>query len=145
MSQLRHQHERVSRNDINVVVVTFEDAENALNYKGETNLDWPVAIDSSRELYTYYGLTKAGFWDLWGFSTWKIYIREIFKGNFPKPARHDIHQRGGDVLLSPEGMVKMHHISRGPADRPKIEDVLRLVEQENAKAIPLEDLHNLKN
>ncbi len=145
MSQLRQHDERVARNNIKVVVVTFEGAENALNYKGETKLDWPVAIDSSRELYAYYGLAKAGFWDLWGFSTWRIYIREILKGNLPKPARHDIHQRGGDVLLNPEGMVKMHYVSRGPADRPKIEDVLRLVEQENAKAMPLENLSNLKN
>ncbi len=133
------------RNNIEVVIVTFEDAENALNYQGETHLEWPVAVDSSRELYNYYGLTKAGFWDLWGFSTWKVYIREMLKGNMPKPARHDIHQRGGDVLINPQGMVKMHHISKGPADRPKIDEVLQMVESENNKTIPMDSLQDLKN
>lgn len=133
------------RNNIEVVIVTFEDAENALNYQGEAHLEWPVAVDSSRELYNYYGLTKAGFWDLWGFSTWRVYIREMLKGNMPRPARNDIHQRGGDVLINPQGMVKLHHISKGPADRPKIDDVLQLVENENRKTIPFESLQDLKN
>ena len=142
---MRQHKESVERNNIEVVVVTFEETENALNYRGETNLEWPIAIDSSRELYAYYGLNKAGFWDLWGFATLKVYLREILRGNFPKPSRHDIHQRGGDVLVNPEGIVKMHHISKGPADRPKIEDVLQLVEKENARTIPLNNPQSLKN
>ncbi|HSH13152.1 MAG TPA: SelL-related redox protein, partial [Desulfurivibrionaceae bacterium] len=38
-----------------------------------------------------------------------------------------IHQRGGDVLIDPNGMVRLHHIGKGPADRPRVEDILRLV------------------
>lgn len=115
---------------VEVLVVTFEDTEQALNYQREREIDWPIIVDRDRELYGYFGMNQAGFWDLWGFSTWKVYLREMLKGNMPKAANDDIHQRGGDVLIDPEGMVRLHHIAKGPADRPEIEKVLRIVEGE---------------
>ncbi len=145
MLQLQQQKERVLRNNIAIVVVTFEHAENALNYQGEAHLEWPVVVDISKELYSYFGMAKAGFWDLWGYSTWKAYIREILKGNLPKSARDDIHQRGGDVLINPEGIVKLHYISKGPADRPDLEDVFGVVEQENQRELSPKNLEELKN
>ena len=113
--------------DVAVVVVTFEDLEHALNYRQDTGLDWPVVIDSKLELYDYFGMNRASFWDIWGISTWKAYLVELLKGNIPQRAHGDTHQRGGDVLIDPEGMVVLHHIGKGPADRPDIHDVLALV------------------
>ena len=120
----------MAKSGVEVLVVTFEDTEQALNYQREIDTVWPIIVDRDRELYEYFGMYKAGFWDLWGFSTWKVYLREMLKGNMPKAARDDIHQRGGDVLIDPEGMVRLHHIAKGPADRPEIENVIRIVESE---------------
>jgi len=145
LSQLRQQQNRLSENGIDVLVVTFEDEEYALNYQRETDLDWPVVVDKSRELYNYYGMNKAGFWDLWGLSTWLVYFREMLKGNMPKAANDDIHQRGGDVLIDPEGMVRLHHVSRGPADRPKINRVLQIVEKDVIFPQPGDISHPYKN
>jgi len=130
---------------VEVLVVTFEDTEQALNYQHEAKVEWPIVVDRNRELYGYFGMHKAGFWDLWGLSTWRAYFREILKGNLPKAAHDDIHQRGGDVLIDPEGMVRLHHIARGPADRPDIDEVIRIVEREQKSDQENDNYHSLKN
>jgi alkyl hydroperoxide reductase subunit AhpC len=145
LSQLRQQKERVERLGIEVLVVSFEDEEHALNYQKETALEWPMVVDKQLELYSYYGLTRAGFRDLWGFATWKVYLREILKGNLPKSAKGDVHQRGGDVLIDPQGIVRLHLIGKGPADRPAIDEVLRIVEKKRATEMSPEELRRLKN
>jgi hypothetical protein len=117
------------RNKIEVVVVTFEEEEQALNYQKDLDLPWPVAVDISRELYDYFGMNKAGFFDLWNVATFRIYAREMLKGNWPKRAQGDVQQRGGDVLIDPQGMVRLHHIGRGPADRLSADTVADLVER----------------
>jgi len=142
---LRQQKEKVSRLGIEVVVVSFEDEEHALNYQREENLEWPVIIDKSREFYNYFGLTRAGFWDIWGFATWRAYLREMLKGNMPKMTKGDVHQRGGDVLIDPQGMVRLHHISKGPADRPDVNAILEIVEKEKITEMSPEELRKLRN
>lgn len=142
---MRQQKDRLQHNNINVFVVTFEQEEHALNYRQETDLGWPLVVDSSRELYRYYGMEKAGFWDLWGPATWRVYLREILKGNRPRPANDDIYQRGGDVLINPEGMVRLHHIAKGPADRPRIDDILEIVERQDSRVKLHSGEHHFKN
>ncbi len=139
------QKERVEQDNIEVLVITFEEEEHALNYQKEIDLGWPVVVDRSRELYDYYGMTSAGFWDLWGFASWKAYFREMLRGNMPRRAVGDIHQRGGDVLIDPEGKVRLHHVGSGPGDRPEINDVLGIVEEENHNNPLFQAFRNLKN
>lgn len=142
---MRQRKDRLESDNIEVVVVTFEQEEHALNYRQETGLDWPLVVDSSRELYRYYGMEKAGFWDIWGLATWRVYLREVLRGSRPRPANDDISQRGGDVLINPEGMVRMHHIAKGPADRSDVDDILKIVEQENSRIKLHDGEHHLKN
>lgn len=125
-----------------MLVVSFEEAEHALNYQQEKDIGWPIVVDRTRELYDYYGMNRAGFWDLWGVASLKAYVLEILKGNMPKRAHDDVHQRGGDVLIDPEGKVRLHHIGKGPGDRPEIEDVLAIVEEENSVQ---KEFHQYKN
>lgn len=113
------------------MVVTFEDVEHGLNYQKEIGFEWPLVVDKELELYEYYGIGKAGFWHVWGPSTWRVYFSEMLKGNMPKPAKGDIYQRGGDVLLDPQGMVRLHHVSKGPGDRPSVKKILELVQKNN--------------
>lgn len=126
------QRARIVQQNIEVLIVSFEEAEHALNYQQEEDIGWPIVVDRTRELYDYYGMNKASFWDLWGWASLKAYFREIMKGNMPKRAHDDIHQRGGDVLLDPKGKVRLHHIGKGPGDRPDIEEVLAIVEHKNS-------------
>jgi len=110
-------------------VVTFEAGFLARAYVEETGLTWPVLVGESRELYRAYGMLAAGFWDIWGPATWIAYFREIVHGRRLKKSSGDIHQRGGDVLIDPQGIVRFHHVGSGPANRPPVDSLLRYVEE----------------
>ncbi|MCE5336174.1 MAG: AhpC/TSA family protein [Desulfobacteraceae bacterium] len=125
--QLR-QHEKVlEERNIRVAVVTFESGFLARAYAEDTGIEWPLLVDENRELYQAYGMLAASFRDIWGPATWWAYLKEMARGRFPKRTTGDISQRGGDVLIDPSGVVRMHHVALGPADRPSVASILALV------------------
>ena len=109
--------------------MTFEVGYLAQQYVQETGITWPIFVDEKKELYSGYGMLNASFWDIWGPKTWLVYCREIFKGNMPKKSSGDISQRGGDVLIDPNGIVRFHHVGEGPADRPTIDSLVQVLEK----------------
>ena len=108
-------------------MVTFENDFFARQYVAETALAWPLLIDADRQLYRGYGMLEASVLDVWGPASWGAYAGALMKGQLPKPAHGDIYQRGGDVLIDPGGIVRLHHVGEGPADRPAVETILRKV------------------
>jgi alkyl hydroperoxide reductase subunit AhpC len=124
---LRDKEDALNRQNVKVVVVTFENDFLARCYVEDTALTWPIFVDSTREVYKGYGMLSASFWDVWGFKTWRVYFKELLKGIKPKKSEGDIYQSGGDVLIDPEGIVRLHHIGQGPADRPSVEQILRVI------------------
>ena len=103
-----------------VMVITFEPP-------GDTQGQYPYYHDCDRQLYRYFGMQRASFWDLWGPRTLFMYLQLLLKGRKLQTSTADIHQRGGDVLIDPAGRVCLHHIGRGPADRPDLETILQVV------------------
>ncbi len=119
---------------VNVVVVSFAEEEYALNYQMEVDLGWPLAVDPNRKMYEYFGLGRASFWDVWGPSAWWAYLKEMLRGNMPQPTGGDVYQRGGDVLIDPQGIVRFHKVGRGPGDRPAVDSILEVVQRYNCSA-----------
>ncbi len=107
-----------------IAVVTFENDSFARSYVVETSLTWPLLVDDTRETYRNYGMFSASLWDVWGPKSWWAYIRGLIKGEKLRRSEGDIYQRGGDVLIDPNGIVSLHHVGVGPADRPAIETIL---------------------
>jgi hypothetical protein len=64
---------------------------------------------------------------VWGPRTWWAYLKAILHGDRPRKSEGDIYQRGGDVLVDPEGIVRLHHVGKGPADRPSVDEILARV------------------
>jgi peroxiredoxin len=126
---LRDREEEFSKLKVKIVVVTFEANFLSRNYVEETSLTWPLIIDENREIYRSYGMLSASFWNIWGPKTWLAYLKEIIKGQKLKKSEADIMQRGGDVLIDPNGIVLMHHVGEGPADRPGVEKILRIIKE----------------
>jgi len=126
---LRDHEEEFSNLKVKIVVVTFEANFLSRNYVEETSLTWPLIIDENREIYRSYGMLSASFWNIWGPKTWLAYLKEIIKGQKLKKSEADIMQRGGDVLIDPNGIVRMHHLGEGPADRPSVEMILRIIKE----------------
>ena len=121
---MREQQAELSRRNVAVAVVTFENDYFARSYVAETGLDWPLLIDAERSLYRGYGMLTASFWDLWGPKTWWAYGRLLLAGEKLHAAGSDVSQRGGDVLIDPAGIVRLHHVGDGPADRPAVDELL---------------------
>lgn len=117
----------LNEHNLKITVVTFQADYFARRYVQETGISWPVLIDEDRELYKGYGMLSASFWDIWGPKTWWVYFRELMRGRKPKKSSGDIAQRGGDVLIDPEGIVRLHHVGSGPADRPSLEEILKVI------------------
>ncbi len=107
-----------------MLVVTFESREAASTYALEAGIAWPMIIDEQRYLYNRYKMYRAGFWDIWGPATWWAYVKQLLKGNLPQQSSGDIHQRGGDVLIDDKGVIQLHHVGKGPADRPSVASIL---------------------
>ena len=110
-----------------MAVVTFEAGFLARAYVEDTGLKWPLLIDEARELYQAYGMLQASFWEIWSPRTLWAYLKEILRGRFPKKATGDVNQRGGDVLIDPGGIIRLHHVGRGPADRPTVATILGIL------------------
>lgn len=113
-----------------IVVVTFEAGHFARRYIDDTDLTWPVLVDENRELYRAYDMLTASFWDIWGPKTWWVYLKAILNGQKLQKPHGDISQRGGDVLIDPEGIVRLHHVGEGPADRPSVSLIMKRIKHE---------------
>jgi hypothetical protein len=124
---LRDHETEFLRLNLIIVIVTFENDFFARSYLEETALTWPLLIDGSRETYGKYGMLAASFLDIWGPKSLWAYLREFLKGRLPKRSHGDIFQRGGDVLIDPEGIVRLHHVGKGPADRPAVGAILNKI------------------
>ena len=112
---------------IKVVVVTFEAGSVAQAYVSENNLPWPLLVDESRALYAAYGMERGNWWNIYGPGPWLVYAKLLLKGRRLRRLRGNFDQLGGDVLIDPEGIVCLHHVGSGPADRPSVKTLLDLV------------------
>lgn len=131
---MRERQDDFDRLNVKVVVVTFEKDFLARRYAEDTLLQWPILIDTTRDVYRAYGMLKASWWDVWGVKTWLAYIRELLKGKKPLKSGGDLYQRGGDVIVDPGGIVRLHHVGRGPADRPTVGQIMQVIDQGSAHA-----------
>lgn len=124
MSQLRQRQTDLDEIGVDVWVVTFEDAENARDRFERLELPWPVVLDPDRRLYIEYGMDRAPLRRVWGLRTLLTYARLLSRGRSLAPATGDTRQRGGDVIIDPDQIVRQVHVGDGPADRPSIDELL---------------------
>lgn len=130
---MRQQEEELATLGVRVAVVTFQIGPVVEAYVSDTNLTWPILVDEELKLYKSYGMERGRWWDLYGWQSIKIYMKLFAKGRMLKKPAGDTAQLGGDVLVSPTGEIRLHHIGNGPADRPAVEAILDIVRVESQK------------
>ena len=127
MSQLRQRADELERLGVDVLVVSFEAGPMVLAYARTTGLTFPIVVDEERELYRAYGMLLGHKRDLWGPASVLVYLRLMLRGRRLRLPTGDTAQLGGDVLIDPAGVVRVHHVGSGPADRPAIDELLDVV------------------
>jgi hypothetical protein len=61
-----------------------------------------------------------------------VYLKLLLSGRKLRAPSGDPRQLGGDVLVDPTGTVRLHHVGRGPADRPSVDTLLDAVRASDA-------------
>ena len=117
MRQREHEFKEV---EVNIVVVTFEAGPVAQAYLRETAMNWPLLVDESRTLYGAYGMLQGRLWHIFGLPAVWAYAKLLMQGRKLRGTSGNVRQLGGDVLIDPQGIVRLHHIGSGPADRPAV-------------------------
>ena len=128
MSQLRHQQERLASFGVDTKLVSFDDDFLARAYVETTRLDWPLLLDNDRSLYSAYGMESGNWWNLYSPLSIFKYLWLIARGRRPGKPGSDWRQLGGDVLIDPLGIVRLHHVSANPHDRPSLEQIFGVLE-----------------
>lgn len=124
---MREHEDEIEALGIKVLVITFEAGPLALAYVKETDMRWPLLVDESRALYAAYGMHRGRWRDILGWSSWWAYAKLLFRGRRLQRSSGDLQQLGGDVLIDPAGVVRLHHSGTGPADRPSVSSLLEVV------------------
>lgn len=127
MTQLRQYEDEFAAREIAVAIVTFDAEFMARAYVDQTNLQWPLLIDADHATYEAYGMKRASWWTIYRPSSLWNYVKLIFRGRTVHKPGSDYRQLGGDVLIDPAGMVRLHYLSESPHDRPTPEEILAQV------------------
>ena len=122
------QHEKeLDELDLGVKVVSFDADALALAYVRESELPWPLLLDVDKRLYREYGMTRGSWWRIYGpVSIWN-YLKLFMQGKKPGKPGEDWRQLGGDVLIDPQGTVRILYVSTSPHDRPSVNSILNFV------------------
>ncbi len=121
---MRQYNETLSALGVKIAVVTFEFGSAAQAYVRETDLPWPMLVDESRALYVAYGMERGSWWAIYGPASWWIYAKLLVKGRRLQRSHGNYDQLGGNVLIDPGGIVRLHHVGSGPADRPSVTTII---------------------
>ncbi len=97
-------------------------------YVESLEMNWPLLLDPQQILYGAYSMVRGSWWDIYGLPSIANYLKLIFRGRLPGKPGKDWRQLGGDILIDPNGIVRLHYVSSGPHDRPSIETILAAVE-----------------
>ena len=124
---MRHYEIALAEQGVQVKVVTFDADFMALAYIKETKLAWPLLLDREKALYQAYGMLRGTWWAIYNPVSIFGYLKLILRGRRPGRPGRDWRQLGGDIIIDPNGVVRLHHISADPHDRPTVESLLELV------------------
>jgi hypothetical protein len=124
---LREHTAEIEQLGLNVAAVTFETPRQAQEYVAQTALPWPLLIDLDRRLYQAYGMQRGAAWRILGPRSWLGYMKILLRGRRPHMPTDDIYQLGGDILIDPTGIIRLHYVSQTPVDRPNVNQILALI------------------
>jgi len=110
-----------------VVLITFTRPRNLRGFRRRLALAYPVLADETRAVYRAYGLQRGSWWRVWGLKSVRAYGRLLRQGRRLERPSGDTLQLGGDFVVDWDGRLAYAYRSRGPDDRPSVDDLLDAV------------------
>ena len=113
--------------DAVVVLITFTRRRNLRGYRARLALPFPVLADESRSVYRAYGLGRGSVRRVYGWRTLRRYWELLRAGRDLERPSEDTLQLGGDFVVGRDGRLVYAFRSKGPDDRPGVDDLIRVV------------------
>ena len=117
--------------DAQIVLVTFTRQRNLRGYRGRLRLPFVVVTDETQAVYKTYGLGKGSWWRVYGVGTIRRYLdllsHEGYQVGDIKRPTEDTLQLGGDFVVGRDGRLVYVFRSKGPDDRPPVDDLIQAV------------------
>jgi peroxiredoxin len=110
-----------------VALITFTRTRNLQGFRRRLGLAYPVLADETRAVYRAYALPRGSWWRVWGVNSLRAYGRLLRQGRRLERPTGDTLQLGGDFVVDREGRLAYLYRSRGPDDRPSVDDLLDAV------------------
>jgi AhpC/TSA antioxidant enzyme len=109
-----------------IACVSFAAPQMLAAYERELGLrDVAFLCDPDRALYEAFGFERGSVARVWlDPRVWWRYASLLARGRRWAGLGDDTLQLGGDVLLDPSGSVRWIRRSRGPEDRPRVEEIV---------------------
>jgi peroxiredoxin len=110
-----------------VGLITFTRPRNLRGFRHRLGLAYPVLADETLVVYRAYGLRRGSLWRVWGLGAIRAYARLLRRGGRLERPTGDTLQLGGDFVVDRDGRLAYTYRSRGPDDRPSVDDLLNAV------------------
>jgi peroxiredoxin len=110
-----------------VVLITFTPPRNLRGFRRRLALAYPVLADETGAVYHAYGLQRGSWWRVWGLNSARAYSRLFRQGRHLERPTGDTLQLGGDFVVDRDGRLAYAYPSRGPDDRPSVDDLVDAV------------------
>ena len=108
-----------------VLVISFAIPELLAAYDRELGLDLPLYCDPGRELYREFGFGRASVARAWlDPRVWARYAGLVARGRRLHRPEQDTLQLGGDAVFDGDARLRWVYSSRGPEDRPSVDEVI---------------------
>lgn len=107
-------------------------------FERKMSLPYRVYGDPARASYRAFGLGRASRARVWlDPRVWARYASLIARGRRPKGPQgdEDTLQLGGDAILDADGRLRWIHRSRGPDDRPSVDEIVAVTRKVTGRAV----------
>jgi peroxiredoxin len=128
--QLHRERAALQTLNAQVVLISFSSTPQALRWRAETHVDFPLLLDPTRSVYRAYGLGSS-IWRVWQPKVWWRYATMMLRGWRWRGIRDDPHQLGGDFIIDTKGILRFKHASVDPTDRPSTAELLTVLKKVN--------------
>jgi peroxiredoxin len=123
VAQLCQHQEEFERQNVKVLILSFGTLPAAQAWLEETCSPFELLLDPERRVYEAYELERSAFRS-WNVRTLWRYVRLLASGRRWRGIQGDSAQLGADLVVDPEGIVRLAYYSHDPTDRPAAETLL---------------------